>query len=85
MGSDLNADLIIGVCTIVLLLLGYLCLRMPFVHALTFCFECAEKLLVILRDGRKIIGILRSFDQFGKWVFSPCNLVARMYLCHIIE
>ncbi|KAG2172690.1 hypothetical protein INT43_000037 [Umbelopsis isabellina] len=25
-----------------------------------------EKLLVILRDGRKLIGILRSFDQFGK-------------------
>ena len=24
-----------------------------------------EKLLVILRDGRKLIGILRSFDQFG--------------------
>ena len=25
----------------------------------------AEKLLVVLRDGRKLIGILRSFDQFG--------------------
>lgn len=24
-----------------------------------------EKLMVILRDGRKLIGILRSFDQFG--------------------
>ena len=26
----------------------------------------AEKLIVILRDGRKIVGILRSFDQFGE-------------------
>ncbi|MCL7046410.1 hypothetical protein MKW94_009448 [Papaver nudicaule] len=24
-----------------------------------------EKLLVLLRDGRKIMGLLRSFDQFG--------------------
>ncbi len=27
----------------------------------------AEKLLVILRDGRKLVGILRSFDQFGTY------------------
>ena len=25
----------------------------------------SEKLLVLLRDGRKLMGILRSFDQFG--------------------
>ncbi|CAG8670184.1 15397_t:CDS:2, partial [Rhizophagus irregularis] len=24
-----------------------------------------RKLLVVLRDGRKLIGVLRSFDQFG--------------------
>lgn len=24
-----------------------------------------EKLLVLLRDGRKLLGTLRSFDQFG--------------------
>lgn len=24
-----------------------------------------EKLMVVLRDGRKLIGTLRSFDQFG--------------------
>ena len=33
-------------------------------HAIVCCH--AERLLVILRDGRKLIGILRSFDQFGK-------------------
>ena len=27
-----------------------------------------EKLIVILRDGRKIIGVLRSWDQFGNLV-----------------
>ena len=26
-----------------------------------------EKLLVVLRDGRTLIGILRSIDQFGKF------------------
>ena len=26
----------------------------------------SEKLLVVLRDGRTLIGILRSIDQFGK-------------------
>ena len=25
----------------------------------------AEKLLLVLRDGRKLIGVLRSWDQFG--------------------
>ena len=31
-----------------------------------FCFfSASEHLLVILRDGRKLTGILRSFDQFG--------------------
>lgn len=24
-----------------------------------------EKLVLILRDGRKLIGVLRSWDQFG--------------------
>ncbi len=24
-----------------------------------------EKLVVVLRDGRKMIGVLRSWDQFG--------------------
>ena len=25
-----------------------------------------EKLVIVLRDGRKMIGVLRSWDQFGK-------------------
>ena len=25
----------------------------------------AEKLMLVLRDGRKMIGVLRSWDQFG--------------------
>jgi U6 snRNA-associated Sm-like protein LSm1 len=25
----------------------------------------SEKLMVVLRDGRKLIGVLRSWDQFG--------------------
>lgn len=28
----------------------------------------AEKMLVVLRDGRKIVGTLRSFDQFANIV-----------------
>ena len=31
---------------------------------LTECFP-VEKLMVVLRDGRKLIGVLRSWDQFG--------------------
>ncbi|KAM1010965.1 hypothetical protein ACFX13_047115 [Malus domestica] len=30
--------------------------------------HAAEKLLVLLRDGRKLLGILRSFDQFANAV-----------------
>ncbi|GAB4850026.1 Sm-like protein lsm1b [Ancistrocladus abbreviatus] len=32
------------------------------------CLNIAEKLLVLLRDGRKLIGTLRSFDQFANAV-----------------
>ncbi|XP_048448048.1 sm-like protein LSM1B isoform X1 [Pyrus x bretschneideri] len=32
------------------------------------CFHAAEKLLVLLRDSRKLLGILRSFDQFANAV-----------------
>ncbi|KAF5184541.1 Sm-like protein lsm1b [Thalictrum thalictroides] len=35
----------------------------------------AEKLLVLLRDGRKLMGILRSFDQFGLYVIRGENVV----------
>jgi hypothetical protein len=27
--------------------------------------DIVEKMLVVLRDGKKIIGVLRSFDQYG--------------------
>ena len=36
----------------------------------------SEKVIVILRDGRKLIGILRSYDQFGTLVKAyAANLV----------
>ena len=36
----------------------------------------SEKVIVILRDGRKLIGILRSYDQFGTLVKTyAANLV----------
>lgn len=28
--------------------------------------NAAEKVLVVLRDGKKLIGVLRSYDQFGE-------------------
>ena len=31
--------------------------------------QFVEKMLVALRDGRKIIGVLRTFDQFGQNCF----------------
>ena len=36
-----------------------------YVISLNICTIFTEKLLVLLRDGRKLLGILRSFDQFG--------------------
>lgn len=36
-----------------------------------------EKLLVILRDGRKLVGILRSYDQFANFVLQ--ETVERIY------
>ncbi|TYH70976.1 hypothetical protein ES332_D05G153200v1 [Gossypium tomentosum] len=34
-----------------------------------------RKLLVLLRDGRKLMGTLRSFDQFGLYVIRGENVV----------
>lgn len=36
-----------------------------FLSADGYICGCAEKLLLVLRDGRKLIGVLRSWDQFG--------------------
>ena len=33
----------------------------------------SEKLLLVLRDGRKLIGVLRSWDQFGTLIPLSCN------------
>ena len=33
---------------------------------LTLFSRVSEKLLVVLRDGRTLIGFLRAIDQFGK-------------------
>jgi len=33
-----------------------------------FCHLFAEKMIVVLRDGRTLIGILRSVDQFANLV-----------------
>ncbi|OEH75797.1 U6 snRNA-associated Sm-like protein LSm1 [Cyclospora cayetanensis] len=34
--------------------------------------ELDQKILVILRDGKKLIGILRTFDQFGNLMLERC-------------
>jgi small nuclear ribonucleoprotein (snRNP)-like protein len=41
-------------------------------------YNAAEKLLVLLRDGRKLLGILRSFDQFGM------NFLLSLFHFHIL-
>lgn len=39
----------------------------------------AGKLLVLLRDGRKLMGTLRSFDQFGTLSFhAPTCMILLM-------
>ncbi|CDJ40761.1 U6 snRNA-associated Sm-like protein LSm1, putative [Eimeria tenella] len=34
--------------------------------------ELDKKILVILRDGKNLIGVLRSFDQFGNLMLEGC-------------
>lgn len=38
----------------------------------------AERLLIVLRDGRKVYGILRSYDQFGNLVLE--DAIERLYV-----
>ena len=42
--------------------------RRPLTPGAASARACAEKLIVMLRDGRKIIGVMRSFDQFANIV-----------------
>ncbi|KAG0029474.1 SM-like, degradation of cytoplasmic mRNAs and positively regulates transcription initiation [Podila clonocystis] len=45
----------------------------------TSLVDCVDKkLLVVLRDGRKLIGILRSFDQFANLVLQ--DTIERIYV-----
>lgn len=37
-----------------------------------------ERLLIVLRDGRKLYGILRSYDQFGNIVLA--DTIERIYV-----
>ena len=37
-------------------------------NLIQFKFHCIEKVIVVLRDGRTLIGILRSVDQFANLV-----------------
>jgi hypothetical protein len=40
----------------------------------------AEKLMVVLRDGRKIMGVLRSWDQYGTEAGGlPISLQQKIY------
>ena len=36
--------------------------------AASLCEELDKKILVVLRDGRHLVGVLRSFDQFSNLV-----------------
>ena len=43
--------------------------------------EIDKKLLVVLRDGRTLIGWLRSIDQFANLVLHRCVLVVVGCVC----
>ncbi|KAK5112124.1 hypothetical protein LTR62_004467 [Meristemomyces frigidus] len=40
-----------------------------------------KKLMVVLRDGRKLLGVLRSWDQFGNLVLQ--DTVERLFVQHL--
>ncbi|RUS18577.1 hypothetical protein BC937DRAFT_88606 [Endogone sp. FLAS-F59071] len=51
----------------------------PFFTTSSGLVDCVDKkLLVVLRDGRKLIGILRSFDQFANLVLQ--DTIERIYV-----
>lgn len=51
-------------------------MRKPFL-----CFT--EKLVLVLRDGRKLVGVLRSWDQFGMTWRSAAALNTYLYTGHL--
>lgn len=36
----------------------------------------SEKLMIVLRDGRTLIGYLRTIDQFGKHILYLCTVLS---------
>lgn len=50
--------------------------------------DFAEKLVLVLRDGKKLIGVLRSWDQFGIGVYkstsSRCVLSRDLHLANLV-
>ena len=43
------------------------------------------KMLVVLRDGRKLQGVLRSYDQFGEHIHLPNRLDAATLTSHRVR
>jgi hypothetical protein len=39
-----------------------------------------EKVMVILRDGRKLQGVFRSYDQYGELFFQVYGVNAKLHL-----
>ena len=48
-------------------------------YFITHTLHFVEKLLVVLRDGRTLIGYLRSIDQFGKLFKDICICNLKSY------
>jgi small nuclear ribonucleoprotein (snRNP)-like protein len=44
-----------------------------------------EKMIAVLRDGKKIIGVLRSFDQYGGFQFKAKFTLANLVLQDAVE
>lgn len=49
--------------------------------------ELDKKVLVILRDGKKLIGMLRTFDQFGNLMLERCfqQIVVNKYYADVYQ
>ncbi|EGG15785.1 LSM domain-containing protein [Cavenderia fasciculata] len=44
----------------------------------SLCDEVDKKLIVVLRDGKKFIGVMRTFDQFANIILQ--DTVERIYV-----
>ncbi len=60
---------------------SYCCKKLFPLHNNTLHNHTSEEVIVVLRDGKHVVGTLRSFDQFCKLLSFQCIASPHLFCC----